>query len=399
MGSFRVHKSGGIGLKSWLIGGLSFVAGLSVGIAIGTVGSSKLLEAVGKAARFERLALLPPLFFMTGHRDGSMEAPRAALRSTTHTTAQATSPVTSQANDRREGAGQTGVPSSRVENQAARDEVLARTRLLQQPLRIVRFSSNEAPPEMGLDRTQHLAAVTRDIQRELRRAGCSLQEVDGSWGRESRAAMRTFLRNVNATLPTDQPDIALLSLLRSYDGLACGKGCAEAFTADRDGQCSNLQSASRAVSNGIVTSSTASVQTRETKADDRAHVTAPPEPRWTVMIRHAQAVPLSAQASVPVPAATNRERSSATRMALGAPHVEPRSRSSIQPAALGNDDEPRVAARTAERASGPATRPARPAGRRTASAASEIEKRPRRVSRPYRQPRPSWQERAFAVEH
>jgi hypothetical protein len=66
-------------------------------------------------------------------------------------------------------------------------------------------------------------ALTRDLQRELKRVGCYEGEIDGHWGTGSRTAMKTFTERVNATLPIDEPDYILLALVQGQKDKACGK--------------------------------------------------------------------------------------------------------------------------------------------------------------------------------
>jgi hypothetical protein len=66
-------------------------------------------------------------------------------------------------------------------------------------------------------------ALTRDLQRELKRVGCYDGEIDGHWGTGSRMAMKTFTERVNATLPVDEADYILLALVQGQKDKACGK--------------------------------------------------------------------------------------------------------------------------------------------------------------------------------
>ena len=61
----------------------------------------------------------------------------------------------------------------------------------------------------------------RSLQRELRRLGCYDGPIDGDWGPASHFAAAKFTHAVNAALPTDSPDAALLALSRQYAGPAC----------------------------------------------------------------------------------------------------------------------------------------------------------------------------------
>lgn len=65
-------------------------------------------------------------------------------------------------------------------------------------------------------------AMVRKLQDELRRVGCYHSRIDGDWGPASRFAMAAFTKSVNAALPTDRPDVVLLTLVRRHTGKACG---------------------------------------------------------------------------------------------------------------------------------------------------------------------------------
>lgn len=80
-------------------------------------------------------------------------------------------------------------------------------------------------------------ALARDIQRELRRVGCYLGEIDGVWGSGSKRATLVFMDRVNASLPTQDPDVFMLSLLRAQDELVCGPACPRGQSATAGGRC------------------------------------------------------------------------------------------------------------------------------------------------------------------
>ena len=65
-------------------------------------------------------------------------------------------------------------------------------------------------------------AGIRDLQSELKRLGCYPGPIDGDWGPASRYAAAKFTGAVNASLPVDKPEPALLALARRHDG-ACTK--------------------------------------------------------------------------------------------------------------------------------------------------------------------------------
>lgn len=77
-----------------------------------------------------------------------------------------------------------------------------------------------AEPTVDIQRRLALA-----IQTELKRVGCYTGRLDGSWGDRSRGAMEMFIARVNASLPTREPDVFLLSLIKGQNGNVCGQPC------------------------------------------------------------------------------------------------------------------------------------------------------------------------------
>jgi hypothetical protein len=66
------------------------------------------------------------------------------------------------------------------------------------------------------------ASLARELQRELKRVGCYGGEINGVWTTSSRMAMKAFTDQVNATLPIDNPDYILLSLVQQRQDTVCG---------------------------------------------------------------------------------------------------------------------------------------------------------------------------------
>lgn len=94
--------------------------------------------------------------------------------------------------------------------------------------------SQVAKRSARIDEEENLA-LTREIQRELRRVGCYEGTADGAWDAETRQAIKTFLDRVNAILPIDTPDHILKTLVQGQPGNACGKSCpsGQAMSGDR----------------------------------------------------------------------------------------------------------------------------------------------------------------------
>lgn len=88
-------------------------------------------------------------------------------------------------------------------------------------------------PEEPLSRL----ALARDIQRELQRVGCYLGEIDGVWGGGSKRAVLVFMDRVNASLPTQEPDVFMLSLLKSQTAAVCGESCPRGQSLTASGRC------------------------------------------------------------------------------------------------------------------------------------------------------------------
>ena len=108
--------------------------------------------------------------------------------------------------------------------------------------------AKDAPPKLVIAPTLVTRPVTANaersaaetakvIQAELTRVGCYHGEVDGSWTPETRAAMRTFVDHVNASLPVDKPDYILELLVKSHDGIACGNTCPQGQQLAGNGRC------------------------------------------------------------------------------------------------------------------------------------------------------------------
>ncbi|KUO67233.1 MAG: hypothetical protein APF80_07110 [Alphaproteobacteria bacterium BRH_c36] len=79
--------------------------------------------------------------------------------------------------------------------------------------------------------------LVRNIQSELRRAGCYWGKLDGSWGAGSKYGIQEFLLQVNASLPTTSPEPIMLTLLQSHPGTVCGKECEDGYTKSANGLC------------------------------------------------------------------------------------------------------------------------------------------------------------------
>jgi hypothetical protein len=100
----------------------------------------------------------------------------------------------------------------------------------------------EAPARVPVGETRAAAplagpALTREIQRQLRRIGCYRGEVSGVWSPSVRQAMKVLTDRVNASLPVEQPDPVLLAMTQSQAPGICGAACPSGQDRAADGRC------------------------------------------------------------------------------------------------------------------------------------------------------------------
>lgn len=79
--------------------------------------------------------------------------------------------------------------------------------------------------------------LTRSLQKELKRVGCYDGEITGTWTTASRRAMKSFTDRVNATLPVEEPDYILLTMVQGHGAEACGANCPNGQVLAKDGKC------------------------------------------------------------------------------------------------------------------------------------------------------------------
>lgn len=79
--------------------------------------------------------------------------------------------------------------------------------------------------------------LVRDLQTELRRAGCYWGKLDGAWGAGSKNAFQDFMVQVNASLPMTDPEPIMLTLVKAHPGTVCGRTCEDGYTKSANGRC------------------------------------------------------------------------------------------------------------------------------------------------------------------
>ena len=79
--------------------------------------------------------------------------------------------------------------------------------------------------------------LARELQKELKRVGCYEGELNGAWTPTTKAAMKAFTDRINATLPVDEPDPILFTLVQGQQDKVCGKPCPAGQGVSHDGRC------------------------------------------------------------------------------------------------------------------------------------------------------------------
>ncbi len=227
-------------------------------------------------------------------------------------------------------------------------------------------------------------SLVRDLQAELKRVGCYEGEPNGQWGAASKRAMASFTERVNASLPFEQPDFILLTLVQGHKGRACGQDCPAGQGLAGNGRCTPngiLAQAERAKQgDGIkreavpaaVTAGAVAVAAAKASDDSKAKPRAMQQPSpsiasaWTTTTVEAPLETGSVAAGVPVPVRVTRPQQPAQQTAAAA--VKPEATVAVEAAsparpttilpgrmAMGAPPSPVV-----EAPSTPAVKPVRP---------------------------------------
>jgi hypothetical protein len=79
--------------------------------------------------------------------------------------------------------------------------------------------------------------LARELQKELKRVGCYVGELNGAWSPSTRRAMKMFIDRVNASLPVEEPDPILYAMVRGERDQVCGQACQVGERLTQDGRC------------------------------------------------------------------------------------------------------------------------------------------------------------------
>jgi hypothetical protein len=102
----------------------------------------------------------------------------------------------------------------------------------------------EAPPRLPVGETAGTPsppldppALTREIQRQLKRIGCYQGEANGVWSLSVRQAVKAVTDRINASLPNDRPDPVLLAMVQGQAPGTCAASCPKGQSRAADGRC------------------------------------------------------------------------------------------------------------------------------------------------------------------
>jgi hypothetical protein len=130
--------------------------------------------------------------------------------------------------------------------------------------------------------------LTRELQKELRRVGCYEGELNGAWTPLTRRAMKAFTDRINATLPVEEPDAILYTMVQSQQDKVCGKPCPVGQGLSEDGRCLPSAILAKAIKK---TPATAIAQLPKAAAPLPAEKPAPVITGWSTTSRAAAPTP------------------------------------------------------------------------------------------------------------
>jgi hypothetical protein len=171
------------------------------------------------------------------------------------------------------------------------------------------------------------AELVRDLQRELKRVGCYEGELNGVWAPAAKKAMAAFTERVNATLPLEEPDYILLTLVQGHIAQACGKACPTGQGLGEAGKCMPQAIIAQRVRRTTDKAVTAAVEPTTPPAprapQSRVDKQPTPAPKtgassWSTVVTEA-APPAPAAATPVAPRTTPPAAPLPGRMAIGAP--------------------------------------------------------------------------------
>jgi len=94
--------------------------------------------------------------------------------------------------------------------------------------RVAMAPTKEASPSMepGLPQLNP-AKLARDLQIELKRVGCLDGEADGDWGKQSKKALKEFVRHAKLSIASDEPSEDALAAAAAMKARTCPIECSD----------------------------------------------------------------------------------------------------------------------------------------------------------------------------
>ena len=166
------------------------------------------------------------------------------------------------------------------------------------------------PPTSGGPIPKDRDTLTRELQKELRRVGCYDGEIHGAWTQSTRRAMKAFTDRVNASLPIDEPDAVLFTLVKAQRDSVCGQPCPAGQGLSTEGRCLPNAILAKALRKGAPATATANASSEKASTATSG---------WSTVTR---ATPDPAIAAATPPAAqgvANAQPPITGRMALAGP--------------------------------------------------------------------------------
>ncbi len=105
-----------------------------------------------------------------------------------------------------------------------------------QKIKLAALNPEQAKTEANAQTTPtlDLKAMTLVLQNELRRVGCDPGKVDGKWGNKGKKALSRFIRLVKLKIPTKQPSMEAINIVRKQKERVCPLTCGPQFRVGGD---------------------------------------------------------------------------------------------------------------------------------------------------------------------
>jgi hypothetical protein len=167
---------------------------------------------------------------------------------------------------------------------------------------VVTITQRSSEPPAALPRAAPIPrdrdTLARELQKELKRVGCYEGELNGTWTLLTRRAMKAFTDRVNATLPVDEPDAILFTMVQGHQDKVCGKPCPSGQGLSEDGRCLPSAILAKAIKKGPASATVAQVPRSTPSPAEKA---APAIAGWSTVTAAAPAAAIAFERAVGSP--------------------------------------------------------------------------------------------------